>query len=112
LVDGRRVIRRSSTFSKSLTNGEIMADSNQNQSDNQSSGKQGFASMDPDRQREIASQGGKASRSGSSQQQNQSSDDEDQQDADERMSNQRSGTQGGTPEQHADAGRQSHKNST
>lgn len=88
-----------------------MADNNRNEDQNQSTGKQGFASMDPGRQREIASQGGKASHSGSSQQQNQSSGDENQEDADERKTNQRSGTQGGTPEQHADAGRQSHKNS-
>ena len=40
-------------------------------SDNQSSkGKQGFASMDPEMQKEIASKGGQASHSGSSSQKN------------------------------------------
>jgi uncharacterized protein len=90
-----------------------MANSNQQQdSENESSGKQGFASMDPDRQKEIASQGGKASHSGTPGQQNASTaDDQEMSDADEQVSNQQSGTQGGTPEQHAEAGRQSHKNS-
>lgn len=62
---------------------------------NQGSGKQGFASMDPDKQREIASEGGKASHGGS----------------DNRSSTSSSRSErGGSSEQHAEAGRQSHKN--
>lgn len=53
----------------------------------------GFASMDPEKQREIASKGGKASHGG--------------------RSSERSGgggTRGGSSEQHRQAGRMSHKN--
>lgn len=86
-----------------------MATNDQNQDDSkQSSGKQGFASMDPERQREIASQGGKSSGGGAS------AKDMDTDDQQEPSSGQRSssgGTQGGSSEQHAEAGRQSHKNS-
>ena len=91
-----------------------------NQKDDSSKGKQGMASMDPAKQREIASQGGRASHSGSgSSQQQQSSDDESQQtssgggrsDGGSSASGSSTGTQGGSPEQHAEAGRQSHKKS-
>ncbi len=90
-------------------------------------GERGFAAMDADKQREIASKGGKAAHAsghaheftseeareagqkggqashdggngGGGNGGNQSSDD------------QNSGTRGGTSEQHAEAGRQSHKN--
>lgn len=53
----------------------------------------GFASMDPQKQREIASKGGKSSQSGSR--------------------SERSGgraSQGGSSDQHRQAGRMSHKN--
>lgn len=93
---------------------------------NQQSGdtsNRGFASMDPDKQREIASEGGKAAhasgnaheftseeakRAGSMSHQgggnNQSSS------GGNTGSSGGGGTRGGTPEQHAKAGSQSHKN--
>lgn len=104
-----------------------MASSNQ---DNKGGSKQsgdtsnrGFASMDPQRQREIASEGGKAAhasgnaheftseearKAGSMSHKNDGS----RQSSSEGGSSQSSGggTRGGTPEQHAEAGRQSHKN--
>lgn len=55
----------------------------------QSGGGRGFASMDKDQQRELSAKGGHASHGGNSQ----------------------GGTRGGSSEQHAKAGRQSHKNS-
>jgi hypothetical protein len=96
----------------------------------------GFASMDPDRQREIASEGGRAAhaagtaheftseearkagsmshkndgnqQSGSSSGSRSGSDDD--QGGGKGGSKGSTGTRGGTPEQHAEAGRQSHKN--
>ena len=90
-----------------------------------SKGHGGFASMDDARQREIASQGGRAahesgnaheftpeeareagrkggeaSRGGQNQSQNRKGE-----------GSQAPSTRGGTPEQHSEAGRQSHKNS-
>lgn len=56
-------------------------------SGNQGSGKQGFASMDDDKQREIAAMGGRASHGGG------------------RGGNDEGGTQGGSSEQHREAGR-------
>jgi uncharacterized protein len=81
----------------------------------------GFASMDPQKQREIASEGGKAAhasgnahefdseearRAGSMSHKNDGSSQS------QGGGNQQSGggTRGGTPEQHARAGSQSHKN--
>src|SRR5471032_1169445 len=88
----------------------------------------GFASMNPDQQREIASEGGKAAhaagtaheftseearKAGSMSHKN----DGNQQSGSSTGGSQNSGnkassgsTRGGTPEQHAQAGRQSHKN--
>jgi general stress protein YciG len=62
---------------------------------NQGSGKQGFASMDPNKQREIASEGGKASHGGTGSGSSTSSSKSER---------------GGSSEQHSEAGRQSHKN--
>ena len=72
---------------------------------NSQSGKQGFASMDPERQREIASEGGRASHGSQQSNLNQGS-----QQSGRKQDKQGGGVQGGTPEQHAEAGRQSHKN--
>jgi len=55
--------------------------------------RRGFAAMDPERRREIASKGGRASHG--------ESEEEDEEGG--------RSTRGGTPEQHAEAGRQSHK---
>jgi hypothetical protein len=92
--------------------------SGNNQSD---TSNRGFASMDPQKQREIASEGGKAAhasghahefnseearRAGSQSHKNDSSSQSHS------GGSQQSGhsTRGGTPEQHAKAGSQSHKN--
>ena len=72
---------------------------NQGGNSSQGSGKQGFASMDPERQREIAAEGGRASHSGGGGNGGGNSGGGSQ------------STRGGTSEQHAEAGRQSHKNS-
>ncbi len=53
----------------------------------------GFASMDKEKQREISAKGGRASHEGGS------------------SGKSGGGTRGGSSEQHAKAGRQSHKNS-
>jgi general stress protein YciG len=111
----------------------IMASSNQdNRGGNKQSGdtsNRGFASMDPQKQREIASEGGKAAhasgnaheftseearKAGSMSHKN----DGNRQSGSESGGGSRQsgsggsggGTRGGTPEQHAEAGRQSHKN--
>ncbi|SFF91212.1 Stress-induced acidophilic repeat motif-containing protein [Duganella sp. CF458] len=107
-----------------------------NQGGNRQSGdtsNRGFASMDPERQREIASEGGKAAhasgnaheftseearKAGSMSHKN---DGNRQSGSDSGGGSRQSGsggnsggsgggTRGGTPEQHAEAGRQSHKN--
>jgi general stress protein YciG len=97
----------------------------------------GFASMDPERQREIASEGGRAAhasgnaheftseearRAGSMSHKNDpnrqsgtpgsgsSTEDEDRSGNKGSRQSSSGGTRGGTPEQHAEAGRQSHKN--
>jgi len=57
--------------------------------------ERGFGSMDKDKQRKIASKGGHASHGGSTSSESKSG---------------KGSTRGGTPEQHAKAGRQSHKN--
>jgi general stress protein YciG len=82
----------------------------------------GFASMDPQKQREIASEGGKAAhasgnahefnseearRAGSMSHKNDGNA-QSQQGGGSQQSG--GGVRGGTPEQHAAAGRQSHKN--
>jgi general stress protein YciG len=56
-------------------------------------GSRGFGSMDKDKQREIAAKGGRASHGGGS------------------SDSSSGGQRGGSSEQHAKAGRQSHKNS-
>jgi hypothetical protein len=100
-----------------------MANQSGNQGGNQGDGR-GLAGMDPERQREIASQGGQAAhakgdaheftseearRAGS-----QSYGGQDAQGAQRTEGDQSSGgsgsTRGSTPQQHAEAGRQSHKN--
>jgi len=92
------------------------------------SGNQGFASMDPQRQREIASEGGRAahasgnahefnseeaSKAGSMSHKNdgnqQSGGQGGGQGGGKSGASQGGSTRGGTPEQHAEAGRQSHK---
>jgi hypothetical protein len=90
----------------------------------------GFASMDPERQREIASEGGKAAhasgnaheftseearKAGSMSHKNDGNRQSGSSESGSRQSGGGSGgsgggTRGGTPEQHAEAGRQSHKN--
>lgn len=61
-----------------------------------STSNRGFASMDKDKQREISAKGGHASHGGTSSGKSGSSS---------------GGTRGGSSEQHAKAGRQSHKSS-
>ena len=83
--------------------------------DDKQSGKQGFASMDPDRQREIAAEGGRASHSGSGGSKSNSDSNNNKSssskvDSNSNMKSDKKGVQGGTPAQHAEAGRQSHKN--
>ena len=113
-----------------------MASSNQdNRGGNKQSGdtsNRGFASMDPERQREIASEGGKAAhasgnaheftseearKAGSmshkndgNRQSGSESDGGSRQSGSGGSGGSGAGTRGGTPEQHAEAGRQSHKN--
>jgi uncharacterized protein len=111
-----------------------MASNNQqggNKGNNQSgdTSNRGFASMDPQKQREIASEGGKAAHAsgnahefnsqeareaGSMSHKNdgnsQSGGNNQSAGGQQGGGNQQSGTRGGTPEQHAEAGRQSHKN--
>jgi len=96
--------------------------------DNKQSGdtsNRGFASMDPQKQREIASEGGRAAhasgnaheftsdearRAGSMSHKNDGSS-QSQGQSNQQSGNQGSNsTRGGTPEQHAKAGSQSHKN--
>ncbi|KQZ44974.1 KGG domain-containing protein [Duganella sp. Root1480D1] len=110
-----------------------MASSNQdNRGGNKQSGdtsNRGFASMDPEKQREIASEGGKAAhasgnaheftseearKAGSMSHKNdgnrQSGSDSGGGSRQSGSGGSGGGTRGGTPEQHAEAGRQSHKN--
>ncbi|MBW8900137.1 MAG: stress-induced protein [Massilia sp.] len=100
-----------------------------NQGNNQGGGNsnRGFASMDPQKQREIASEGGKAAhasgnaheftseearKAGSMSHKNDSNQQSGGQQGSQQSGGQQSGqsTRGGTPEQHAKAGSQSHKN--
>lgn len=99
-----------------------MANQNSNNSGNKQSGgneNRGFASMDPDKQREIASEGGKAAHaSGNAHEFNSQEAREAGHLSHKNDGNQQSGsnsassgnTRGGSSEQHAEAGRQSHKN--
>jgi hypothetical protein len=111
-----------------------MASNNQgggNKGNNQSgdNSNRGFASMDPQKQREIASEGGKAAhasgnahefnseearRAGSMSHKNdgnsQSGGGQGGGQGGGNQGGNGGGTRGGTPEQHAEAGRQSHKN--
>ena len=100
------------------SNSQINSSSNKSPgnkvSDDKQPSKQGFASMDPERRREIAAEGGRASHSGGS---NQSSSDSSNNksssskvDSNSNIKSDKKGVQGGTPAQHAEAGRQSHKN--
>jgi len=108
-----------------------MASNNQqggNKGNNQSgdTSNRGFASMDPQKQREIASEGGRAAhasgnaheftseearRAGSMSHKNDGNNQSGNR-GNQQSGNQQSGnsTRGGTPEQHARAGSQSHKN--
>jgi uncharacterized protein len=95
-----------------------------NQGNKQSgdSSNRGFASMDPQKQREIASEGGKAAHASgnahefTSEEARQAGSQSHKNDGNSQSqnagNNQQSGnsTRGGTPEQHAKAGAQSHKN--
>ena len=99
-----------------------------NKGNNQSgdTSNRGFASMDPQKQREIASEGGKAAHAsgnaheftseearcaGSMSHKNDGGSQQSQGGGSQQSGNQSSGgTRGGTPEQHAKAGSQSHKN--
>ena len=102
---------------------------NGNKGNNQSgdTSNRGFASMDPQKQREIASEGGRAAhasgnahefnseearRAGSMSHKNDGNQQSGGNAGGNNGGNQQSGrsTRGGTPEQHAEAGRQSHKN--
>lgn len=74
----------------------------------ENSGKQGFASMDKDKQRGIASQGGKASHGG---QDSSSKSSASSASNSGNSASKTGGTQGGSHEQHVKAGQQSHKNS-
>ncbi|QBE65229.1 KGG domain-containing protein [Pseudoduganella lutea] len=115
-----------------------MASSNQgnNQGGNKGSkqsgdtSNRGFASMDPQRQREIASEGGRAAHASgnahefTSEEARKAGSMSHKNDGNRQSGSQGSsgggnqgnqgssggGTRGGTPEQHAQAGRQSHKN--
>jgi len=118
-----------------------MASSNQGGGNNQGGNKgnnqsgdtsnRGFASMDPERQREIASEGGRAAHASgnahefTSEEARKAGSMSHKNDGNRQSGSQGSsgggggggnnagsggGTRGGTPEQHAQAGRQSHKN--
>jgi hypothetical protein len=118
---------------------KTMASSNQggnNQGGNKGGNKQsggdtsnrGFASMDPQRQREIAAEGGRAAHASgnahefTSEEARKAGSMSHKNDGNRQSGSQGSsgggggnqgssgGTRGGTPEQHAQAGRQSHKN--
>ncbi|WP_325170185.1 KGG domain-containing protein [Noviherbaspirillum pedocola] len=83
--------------------------------------KRGFASMDPNKQREIASEGGRAAhRSGNAHEFTSeearaagqlSHKNDGGSGSSGNRGNETSNTRGGSSEQHAEAGRQSHKNS-
>jgi general stress protein YciG len=112
----------------------IMANQGNQGGGNQGGGNsnRGFASMDPQKQREIASEGGKAAhasgnaheftseearRAGSMSHKNDSNQQSGGQQGSQQSGGQQGGSQqsgggtrGGTPEQHAKAGSQSHKN--
>ena len=120
---------------KNQSSGKQNASASNSQSDNTSN--RGFASMDPERQREIASEGGKAAHAsgnaheftseeareaGRQSHKNDTtqgqgiaqarSNQSDKNSADSSSSNRTTtGQRGGSSEQHAEAGRQSHKNS-
>jgi general stress protein YciG len=95
-----------------------MASNNQqggNKGNNQSgdTSNRGFASMDPQKQREIASEGGKAAHASgnahefTSEEARRAGSMSHKNDGNQQSGN---STRGGTPEQHAKAGSQSHKN--
>jgi hypothetical protein len=108
-----------------------MASNNQqggNKGNNQSgdTSNRGFASMDPQKQREIASEGGKAAhasgnahefnseearRAGSMSHKNDGNSQSENSGGNQQAGREGGGnTRGGSPEQHAKAGSQSHKN--
>jgi general stress protein YciG len=100
---------------------------NQNQDQNQNSNR-GFASMDPQRQREIASEGGRAAhekgtaheftseeareagRQSHKNDGSQSNEQSNRNEGNKANASNTGNTRGGSSEQHAEAGRQSHKN--
>lgn len=89
-----------------------MPSNNQNQGKNSSKNQgRGFAGMDPDRQREIASEGGKAAHASGNAHE---FDSEEASEAGRKGGASRSQgsnqSQGGSHEQHVEAGCQSHKN--
>lgn len=81
-------------------------DEDEGESENGSSGgsRRGFAAMDPERQREIAAEGGRASHGGRGR-----DEESEENEGSSRSRGRSSSTRGGTSEQHAEAGRQSHK---
>jgi len=73
--------------------------------------KRGFAAMDPEEQREIASEGGRASHGGRGRADDDGDGEEEDTDRGDRSRGGRNGNaRGGSSEQHARAGRQSHRN--
>ncbi len=96
---------------------------NNNQGGNQGNqDKRGFASMDPNKQREIASEGGRAAHASGNAHEFTSQEAQEAgrmshkntggRDSENQGSGSGSGTRGGSSAQHAEAGRQSHKNQT
>jgi hypothetical protein len=98
----------------------IMANNQQNgnKGNNQSgdTSNRGFASMDPQKQREIAAEGGRAAHASgnahefNSEEARRAGSMSHKNDGNQQSGNGGGNTRGGTPEQHAEAGRQSHKN--
>jgi hypothetical protein len=93
--------------------------SNQGGNNQNDTSNRGFASMDPEKQREIAAEGGRAAHASGNAHEFTSeeareagamSHKNDGNNQDEGGGGQQSGTRGGSPEQHAKAGSQSHKN--
>ena len=96
-----------------------MASNNQgNQGNSQTggAGKRGFASMDPQRQREIAAEGGRAAHASghahefNSEEGRRASSIGHRNQANRQSAGNGGGTRGGSARQHAEAGAQSHKN--
>ncbi|MGJ7917271.1 KGG domain-containing protein [Massilia sp. LXY-6] len=97
----------------------------QNNQQNGNNGNRGFAGMDPEKQREIAAEGGRAAhasgnaheftseearRAGSLSHKNDGNQQSGGNNGGNNGGGNGGGTRGGSPEQHAKAGAQSHKN--